>query len=432
MKIGIDISVLQTGHRMRGIGYTVINFVNHLPKEAKLKHTFVFFMYEPDDKNDNPLNLLDLDGLEYETRFIKLPWKSSLRLPGKLNVINSLFNYIHTRKDLFFGDSRIKNLAGVDRFMQFSQSQALPARRKVKSSVILYDLIQYVMEYDYLPSYQTARTKQHSRKGAWRLHQYRRNYISKLERICRKAGQLIAISQHTKDDFVKFLGIKPEKIDVCLLGVSSLLVEGKNNTPGLKAYLPTSWGDIPGEVVLNDVPFLLFVGGADPRRKLNDLVAAFNNLRAQGHDLKLVLAGDTMLGASKVPNVELQEYLKHTSYIEDILFVGFVDDFQRDWLYKNAVAFVYPSVYEGFGLPILEAMQYGTPVITYKNSSIEEIAGNAAIFAEDYLKISDAVSRILTDPEHKQRYIKAGRAQAKRFTWNQTSKNIIKSVEKAV
>lgn len=171
----------------------------------------------------------------------------------------------------------------------------------------------------------------------------------------------------------------------------------------------------------------MFVGGADPRRRLVDLVAAFNNLRAQGHDIKLVLAGDTMLGAFMVPHLELQEYLKHTSYLDDIHFVGFVNDAQRDWLYQNALAFVYPSLYEGFGLPILEAMQYGTPVVSYNNSSISEISGDAAIIVNDYYNIVEVVNKLLTDTEQYKRLVSAGKKQAAKFSWQETSRAIFET-----
>lgn len=427
MKIGIDATVLQTGHRMRGIGYTLINFINHMPGKIKQKHTFVFFMYSESD--DNPIDILNVQGLQYEIRVIPHAKKSTLPLPGKLRIVNSLINALYKKKELLFGDSRIKELQDIDWFLQFDQSQAIPARGKVKSVLILYDLIQYIMEYDYLTGYRTARLKSHSRKGALRLSLRRHSYASALKRNARKAQKLVAISQHTKNDFVHILGINADTITVCHLGVSQLLSEAQKERPQLSAYRPTSWGDFPRPVILEEHSYLLFVGGADPRRKLSELVAAFNNLRARGNDIKLVLAGDTMLGPSKVPNVELQEYLKHTSYLDDIYFVGFVNDQQRDWLYKNAIAFVYPSLYEGFGLPILEAMQYGTPVVTYDNSSIKEISGDAALYTNDYLGIADTVTMLIHDAKLRRKYALAGPKQASKYTWPKMINKVLHLIE---
>ena len=195
----------------------------------------------------------------------------------------------------------------------------------------------------------------------------------------------------------------------------------------VERYVGTSWGDVKISTKLPDTPFLLFVGGADPRRKLADLVHAFNLLRAQGHDLHLVLAGDTMLGPNSVPNDEARKALLGSSYLDDIYQLGFVNDATREWLYQNALAFVYPSRYEGFGLPILEAMRYGTPTLTYRNSSLQEIADSLAIFASDPVAIQRSVSELLKsgkDPS----LAKSVSAQASRFTWKSTSKNIVSKI----
>jgi glycosyltransferase involved in cell wall biosynthesis len=426
MKIGIDGTVLQSGHRMRGIGATLINFINNLPEDAKTNHTFILYLY---DDAESPLDLINLNGIEYSTKYIDRPKQSSINLPRRLNAINRLINFLHKKRDILFGDSRIKNLKELDWFIQFDQNQPLPARHKVSSTLILYDLIPYVMENEYLYSYKTARKRGHSRKGALLHHVVRRSYAKKIRKIAKRAIRLIAISKYTKKDFVKYLDIKPQNITVVHLGINQL--DNKSNLedePSFQRYIATSWGYLPEAVSIESQKYLLFVGGADPRRKLVDLVGAFNNLRAQGHDIKLVLAGDTMLGAFKVPHAELQKYLKHTSYLEDIYFLGFVDEIQRDWLYKNAIAFVYPSVYEGFGLPILEAMQYGTPVITYDNSSIKEVAGNAAMYASDYMDIIRHVKIIISDSKVRHKYGALGQRQASKFTWSNTSSDILKSI----
>lgn len=427
MRIGVDVSVLQTGHRKRGVGYTLINFINHLPTEAKQKHTFVFFVYDQDTDYDDPLPLLQLSDVSFEVRTIQPVRKSTIKLPGKLRLINNVLNFLRLRRDAYFGDSRIKAVKDLDWFFQFDQNHPLPPRHKVSSTLILYDLIQYIMEPEYLPSYSTARAKGHSRKGALRLHLRRRSYINKLRTTTNRAKRLVAISQHTKADFVRVLKIKPRKISVALLGVEPIEASSAKTSPAFHEYVHTSWGYLPRPVQIKSKQFLLFVGGADPRRKLVDLVAAFNNLRAQGHDIDLVLAGDTMLGAFKVPHVELQAYLKQTSYLNNIHFVGFVDDVQRDWLYQNAIAFVYPSVYEGFGLPVLEAMQYGTPVITYKNTSIEEVGGKGAIYAKNYLDIVRHIQALsekgLTSKQKRQ-----AQNTVKKFAWKKTAAAIIETV----
>lgn len=425
MKIGIDLSVLQTGHRKRGVGSVLINFINNLPKTAKTSHEFIFYFY---DNGDNPLDLLDLNGVNYETRHIKPIRKVNWKLPRRLGFIRKLTNELISARDIIFGDSRIKHLRDIGCLLQFDQNQSLPARWRVKSCLIVYDLIPYVMEADYLWSYSTARLHGRSRIKALARHFWRKYYIFKLRRITKKANWLISISEHTKNDFVKYIGVKPGKIKVCLLGVSKKYEQPAKDSLALHRYINTSWGPIEKPTKLNGKKFLLFIGGIDPRRRLTDLIAAFNNLRAQGEDIKLVLAGDTMYSPREVPNTTLQKYFSDTSYLDDIYFMGFVNNEVREWLYENALAFVYPSVYEGFGLPILEAMQYGTPVITYNNSSIPEVASDAAIYVNDYQDIYKESKYLLQDKSKQSKYYKRGRNQARQFSWSSTSEAVLKTI----
>ncbi len=423
MKIGLDLSVIQTPHRMRGIGATAINFVNNIPKTYREKHVFILYLYE--EGLDDALALLNLTGLRYETRLIQEEKKVNLKVPRKLAPIETVLNHA---RDSFYshtGTPRIRAESDLDVFLQFDQMQNLPRLKKAKIGVILYDLIPYVMGSDYLWSYKTARRNLKSRKGSVRQAFLRQKYIAKAKAVAKSADFLFAISQHTKDDFIKYTGVKPPKINVAHLGINKARPAHIDDDLPFKQYKENSWGSFAKPVDLKEKPFLLFVGGADSRRKLVDLVAAFNNLKAQGHDIKLVLAGDIMTGPSTIPVVEVQQYIVRSSYLDDVVFLGFVSDEQREWLYANALAFVYPSVYEGFGLPILEAMQYGTPVITYKNSSIQEVAEDAAMYASDALTIKKAVEKLLSDPGVVKKYAHAGKKQAAKYSWENTSKQIL-------
>ncbi|GAC1570422.1 MAG: hypothetical protein NVS3B23_02090 [Candidatus Saccharimonadales bacterium] len=177
-------------------------------------------------------------------------------------------------------------------------------------------------------------------------------------------------------------------------------------------------------------PFLLFIGGADRRRKLIDLVTAFNHLRAQGVQINLVLAGDSMQGPYNISTEETQAAFLHSSYLQDIIFMGFVNDKQRDWLYKNALAYVFPSKYEGFGLPVLEALIHGTPVISYPNKATVEVAGNTPFYAYNAFDIQNKTAEILNlsqaDLEKKKRI---NVAAAKNYSWKITSLKIISNME---
>jgi glycosyltransferase involved in cell wall biosynthesis len=422
MNIGLDLSVIQTPHRMRGIGATAINFVNSLPAELKQQHKFVIYLYP--EGRDEAIKLLGLEGMDYEIRDLEPLKPLHFNLPGRLKILNGLLNNAKRLLNIYTGDPRVDNLTDVDTFLQFDQNSPLPRSRHVKTALILYDIIPYVMESEYLWTYKTGRKQADSRKSAFRKHIHRSLYKFKTKAVTKRADILIAISQHTKNDFIKYFGLKDSQIQVVHLGIKP---SGQKEIlyPGFNHYIENSWGYFPKPIDLTDKPFLLFVGGADPRRRLNDLVAAFNNLRAQGIDIRLVFAGDTMKGPHAIPILDTQKYIASSSYLDGMVFLGFISEDQKGWLYQNSLTFVYPSIYEGFGLPVLEAMGYGTPVITYSNTSLQEISQDAALYASNYLDIYDQVKTLLTDHSLRKKLRATGLAQSQKFLWEKTSSKII-------
>jgi len=426
MKIGLDLTVLQTPHRLRGIGATAINFVNNLDQESRQNNSFVFFLNKADGDVQEILDLLDLTDMDVEVRGVHEA--SKITLPGRLHIFGRLLNGITTIYRLHAGDPRISDTHDLDSLLQFDQSQSLPKRRTgLTRAVILYDLIQIILEADYLSGYKSSRRKGHSRKGSLLASASRWRYIHQVKTVAKKADKLFAISEQTKHDYVKYLGIKPEHIQVVYLGVDTRKAALPKENPAFNHYTDNNWGYFPEPVTLTKRPFILFVGGADARRKLGHVVTAFNHLRACGNQLDLVLAGDIMQGPKNIPDSSLRKQLEESSYRNDIQFLGFVSDTQREWLYDKALCFVYPSMYEGFGLPVLEAMQHGTPVITYANSSLKEIGGDAALYATGALDIADKIS-LLKDSELTKEYSDKGRQQAAKFTWDKTAKTIVKQL----
>lgn len=424
MKIAIDLSAIQGAHRMRGIGFTIINFVNNISAKDRKDHTFIFYMYPGDESQTETLGLLDLSNMEYEVRNLGNRRVVTKTLPGRFRFIISALNQLLELRDYYLGDSRVKSLKDVDVFIQADQSQKMPRKGKHQNVLFLYDMIPYVLEWDYLWSYDTARTRGYSRKAALRCKARRWLYIHKLRISTRRADKMIAISQQTKADFVKYLSIKDSKIHVIPLGVA--IPKYTDEPVRINRYVETSWGYSPHTMPsLPDEPYLLFVGGADRRRKIEDLVCAFNILRAQGREIKLILSGDSMQGPRNIATEEIQHALATSSYQDDIIFTGFIDDNVRDQLYKNALAFIFPSRYEGFGLPVLEAMSYGCPVISYENSATKEVAGEVPIYANDALGLVDAINKVMDDRSLVSTLKKKGLAHVKRFSWAKTSTKII-------
>jgi len=165
---------------------------------------------------------------------------------------------------------------------------------------------------------------------------------------------------------------------------------------------------------LDDREFLLFVGAMNPRKNLRTLVESYRRYRTRADEpLDLTLAGPSR-------DVFVAGDLPQTDGVHTL---GFVPEAQLTWLYRNATAFVFPSLYEGFGLPILEAMSAGTPVITSDRGAMAEVAGNAALVVdpENSEELADAIDRLTTGEELRARLATEGRSRATEFTWERAA-----------
>lgn len=430
VRIGVDLTPLQGPHRLRGVGSVIINFVRNIPFPLREQCKFTFYLY-PELVNE----ALDLAGVDDSFNFeIRNPKKTSSALPsiktlrGILHIPVRLYRQILQRS---WGNDELPSVEELDVLLQFEQDKVPPNPRKVKTVVVAYDLIPYVLEKDYLMGYRTARRLHHySRKASLLAYLRRKQYLYNIRLVSKLARQVVAISHHTANDFLRYAKVPQNKLSIAHLGVTKMETATKATEDGLRVerYVGTSWGDIMIPATLPTKPFVLFIGGVDPRRKIVDLVEGFNILRAQGQDLQLVLAGDTMLGPNSIPNLEAGAAIRSSSYKEDILFFGFVSDNVREYLYENATAFVYPTRYEGFGLPILEAMRYGTPVITYNNSSVSEIAGSAALYASDGASIAKNITTLLENKKNLSLYRSLSLEQANKFSWEKTSKSMAETL----
>jgi glycosyltransferase involved in cell wall biosynthesis len=180
---------------------------------------------------------------------------------------------------------------------------------------------------------------------------------------------------------------------------------------------------IPGELLHHRAlaggwPFVLAIGTIEPRKNLPHLVAAFERVAAVHHDLELVLAGPD--GAAR-PEVDRVISRLAPDVAARVTLTGAVSDPARGWLIANAALLAYPSVYEGFGFPVLEAMAVGTPVIAANAGSIPEVAGDAAVLVEptDEIGMSEALERVFIDQAVRDELVERGRAQAKEFRWDE-------------
>lgn len=418
---------------MRGIGATVINFINSLSDEAVSNNQFTLIASNDYDDPENFLELLDLSRLDYSLHYTNT---QPLNVPpapaGKITRIRGIGKQFTKLYSYFTGNTSLRGMPPVDIYIQFDQQQSMP-RLKAKKVLVVYDIIPYVLEWQYLYSYHTARLHEHSRKGSLYMALQRWAYITKLRFSVRLADSVIAISEKTKNDIVQVAKVPARKIDVIHLGVTPPPTTESSTKPRLHHYIRSSWGYIrrPLDLDLSKTAYLLFVGGVDKRRRMTDLVGAFNHLRAQGIDLKLVLVGDIMQGPENIPITETRLALEHSSYANDILYMGFVNEQERHYLYTNALSFVYPSTYEGFGLPVLEAMSFGTPVICYDNAAVREVAGPLPLYTSSSLGIAAQVQALLEQPDKfGSRYQSKLIAHATKRTWADFTKKTLEHFNK--
>jgi glycosyltransferase involved in cell wall biosynthesis len=164
-----------------------------------------------------------------------------------------------------------------------------------------------------------------------------------------------------------------------------------------------------------DHGFVLYAGNIKPHKNLVRLIEAFDGLRRDGFDdLKLLIIGDEI---SKWP--ALRHAVHARKLHKHVRFLGFLSDDTLAALYRMAAVFVFPSLYEGFGLPPLEAMASGTPVVTSNVSSLPEVVGDAAVLVDptDAMDIKEGIKRVLTDPELREQLRARGLVRAQQFSW---------------
>ncbi len=242
-----------------------------------------------------------------------------------------------------------------------------------------------------------------------RFQPAKRLYLKTISRIsCRRARRVIAVSQATADDVTRLLGVPPERIDVIPHGVDH------------QRFRPLPPEQVQAFRQAQGLPprFILFVGTLEPRKNLPRLIEAFARVRAQDTQTKLVIAGGQGWYFK-----EIFERVQALNLAQAVLFPGFVPPEALALWYNSAVIFVYPSTYEGFGLPLLEAMACGTPVVAANASCLPEVVGNAGLLAspDDPADLAQALLSLLNDPQRRADLAARGQARAQTYTWQATA-----------
>lgn len=373
--IGIDIRMLARGN-MTGIEeYTLELLENMLSLDRDIKYKLFY--------NGWKKNKLDYEWLRLpnvELREFKIPNRlldTSLRLCSLPKID--------------------KMLGGVDKF--FSPHIFLSATSKRCEKIVTF----HDLSFEKYPQFYS------SQKNFW-------HFSMNPRRQAEKADKIIAVSNSTKQDLVEIYKINPDKIRVIYSGLSR---QAKRDVlPQEKLYIKNKY-DLPEN-------YILYLGTLEPRKNIVSLLNAFDKAKTAGmlknSDFKLVIAGAKGWLYDDIFRTAQKFHSKN-----DIIFTGFIEEKDKPALYEMAKLFVYPSFYEGFGFPPLEAMARHTPVITSNISSIPEAVENAAMLINPSKpdEIKQAIEMVLTNKELSQRLSELGKERAQKFDWKKCAEETL-------
>jgi glycosyltransferase involved in cell wall biosynthesis len=235
--------------------------------------------------------------------------------------------------------------------------------------------------------------------------------------MAKKAVKIFTVSENSKKDIINLYKVDPEKVVVTCDAVN------ENFKPIRQGMLLEK---IKNKYKLSH-NFILYVGNLQPRKNLSGLIKAYCRLKKdQNIKHKLVIVGQKAWLYSDIFNIA-----KDLMIEDEIIFTGYVQDEDLLLLYNAADVFVYPSFYEGFGLPVLEAMACGTPVITSNTSSFPEVVGDAGLMVNPYEinEIAKAIYDVIVNSELKKKLSKKGLQRAKLFSWEDTARKTLKIYE---
>ena len=364
-KIGIDARCLQEGQRT-GVAEYAVGVFKHLFSSYPEKKFVLFF---------NSFHKINLD----------LDWTKEFE-----NISVRKFSFPNKMINLFFwllNWPKIDKILGVDAFFVPNPS-FIALSNKCKKIITIHDL-----SFERFP--ETFSFK----RRLW-------HFMVNPRKLCRKSDQIWAVSKSTKQDLISLYKIDSTKISVAFPPFNFDKFSGENLEPVSLENIRKKY-QLPSD-------FILFNGTIEPRKNISALVDAFEQLkREEGRrrgDLKLVVAGGSGWLCDEILSKIKKSFVK-----DDIILTGFVDGKDKPYLYHLAKIFVYPSIFEGFGYPPIEAMASGTPTITSNCSSIPEVVGDSALLIDPYrpYEIAIALRLLLSDEKIYNHYSKRGKERAR-------------------
>ena len=368
MKIGFDARCLEE-EKISGVGEYALEILRHL-LENDSANQYVIFSNSYKQKSGN---------FDFFDKYPNVELKR-FRFPNKL--LNFCLWY--------FGRPKLDKMTGGCDVFFAPNINFLTASKNCRLVTTFHDL-----SFERFPGFFTRKTR------LWHF------FFVNPRRIAKLSSSIIAVSESTKRDLEEIYGIDAEKIKVVPHGVSSDFRVIDRNNPKLlgiqKKY------DLPHK-------FVLYLGNVEPRKNIHSIIKAFKSIEKRSKKLgkyNLVLAGNV----SPLCRGEIEREK------ENVRAIGYIDREDKPFVFNLASLFIYPSFFEGFGLPILEAMACGTPVIASNNSSIPEVAGSAAIFVDPNRpdELREAMTAVLSDEKLYDKMKDRGLKRAEKFSWKKSA-----------
>jgi len=371
MKIGVDIRCLTEAY-YSGIGEYTYNLLTNLLKIDSKNQYFLFY---------NAAKATKVPEFKYPNVIYK-----DFKYPNKIFNLGIRF--------LKF-TSIDKMIGGVDIFLtpSFLFTNLSANCRKI---LVVHDL-----SFELYPQFFTFK------KRLW--HQ-----LIGAKKLCQQADTIIAISENTKNDVAKIYQINPEKIKVIYQGINEMFLQEVSEVR--KEEIKNKY-NLPDD-------YIFYLGNLEPRKNIESLILAFENLK--NDSIKLVIAGGEAWKYKSIYKLWQKSIQR-----KRIKFLGYVEAKDKPALYSLAKIFVYPSIYEGFGLPPLEAMSCKTPVISSFSSSLTEAIDEAGLLVDPHNcnDLTQAIDLILADEKLQNLFKERGLRQIQKFSWQKASEEILKIIE---
>lgn len=344
--------------------------------------------------------------LDQRNQYVLLGFPERLREIGDLppNFVHEPFPYLERSFRGIFEFSRVVRRHGCD-LVHVPHLFWRPRHIPCRYVVTVHDLVTYM----------------YPRHNGSAFRRVVHPWMSR--RVLQGAERIFAVSNSTKNDIVRLFGIRPEKVEVVYNAIDERFRMG-HATAADRQFI--------AERYQVNYPFLLYAGNIKPHKNIVRIIEAFaalkGELQKEGKfpDLKLIIIGDEL---SKHP--DLRRTVIRSGVEKDVRFLGFVPIDVLRIFYDTAKIFVFPSLYEGFGLPPLEAMAHGTPVVTSNTSSLPEVVDNAAVLVnpENIFDIMRALHKVLVDQPLREKLKQRGYEQASRYSWETSAQRILRVYE---